>query len=208
MKLFPFWMFYMIHFIFNSTRQSPSPGQLFFSWHAERTKERSRMIWVWRTWGCAALSRSGWLNTKQKPKPWHGRSSSLARQMSFVWGNLFVVIPRMSQSHGWPLPSCLRTEWQIIWLFIMNCHVSQGNYINYPTEIFVMFAFIRVRRETSDFTSCFKALILSGGGERLCGGVGTGPGLGIIKQRRDDGSNIASGARGGIKGFFVIEKNK
>lgn len=27
-----------------------------------------------------------------------------------------------------------RSEWQIIWLFIMNCHVSQENYINYPTE--------------------------------------------------------------------------
>lgn len=26
--------------------------------------------------------------------------------------------------------SCIK--WQIIWLFIMNCHVSQGNYINYP----------------------------------------------------------------------------
>lgn len=91
--------------------------------------------------------------------------------------NLYVVILQMSQSHGsssrsgcWSL---LRREWQIIWLFIMNCHVSQGNYINYLTEsgdfllccttsitfhstqtLFILGAIIR------NFTSCFLSFFV------------------------------------------------
>lgn len=55
---------------------------------------------------------------------------------------VMFVIPRLSQSHVClikvPVPLSLSLPaWrsrQIIWLFIMNRHVSQGNYINYLTE--------------------------------------------------------------------------
>lgn len=77
--------------------------------------------------------------------------------------NLYVVILQLSQSHGCfpfhvPLSSSTLPGWQIIWLFNMNCHVSQGNYINYLTErrFCACNNIASLQGQMRNFTSCFS----------------------------------------------------
>lgn len=114
----PPWLVYMIHFIFNSTRRI-----FFLPWKIFDGRRFER--------GASDGGKTGWEKAK------YIYSSCRMRRIiccvaicMLLFFKCLKVMVSPSLLGRW----LLRMEWQIIWLFIMNCHVPQGNYINYLTE--------------------------------------------------------------------------